>query len=887
MKGKKALHFASLFILLLFFQQLSRAGVNQPPSNSSHNPHVADHKEATKTTPRKQRNTPSETLPNNLPRKAFLKHIADGLDWVPSAHRRYVCRGYFKEPAIVKRYPHPAPVKQEPAIITAKGPSTIETHGVSILEKDVVVTQPGRRVMADKAYIYRDGKTGRITKVILVGHVRLLEAGKLIIADRGTLTIYPKTALLINTAYHLYSKKAYNHTLKGAYNAWGTAKRAFRDKNEITHLRHATYTTCSPTNPVWQVSGTTIILNHPEHQGQAYNAVLRIKNIPVFYTPYYSFPLDHVRKTGFLAPRLGYSSRSGGVFAWPFYWNMAPNYDLTLTPQYFTERNFDFSGFFRFMSERSVGTIYADYLPNDMAFEKFRNNTFNTFVNPPYNQTFFAPYLNQLQTFTNTRAFFSMTDISRLNSEWTSHIDLNYVTDPYYFQDLSGALNSNSASNQLLNQIDLHYEGWHWEFTSMLQAFQTLHVITQTQNPALDQYSRLPDLNLNGYYPDVVHDLDIYLNGEFVNFSYQSLFLPNKPMGQRLHLRPGLSIPITYASAYFTPQAWADLTGYNVEHVQPGQVSSADRILPIFDIDSGLYFDQDFHLGTHNFTQTLEPRFFYLYVPYRNQDSLPNFDTVLLPFSFDQLFALNHYTGDDRLDNANQISMGLTSRLLNSDTGSTILTGSVGFAYYIENSRVCLSAGCATPDYRLSPIVGELAYTPTDYWSLSGSWAWDPNLRQTNNASINTSYTRDERRNISLGYFFVHGNGASIVTGILTMPTNIYSNNTSQITFSEVWPISNKWSTVGAWNYNITYHRTDSYNLGFQYDPCCWGMRVIMQRSYAGSTLTESGRIQNQYNTSFFVQLELKGLGDFGSSFSGQSVSAATSTVITTAQRYY
>ncbi len=855
---KKFIYFSFFILTLLFFRQL---GVAVTASK------------ATKISSSKQLLI-SETLPEGWSRYGFQQHIANILGWIPTEGICLFCHGYFEEPLIVSEFPHPAAVKKEPTIITARGSSTVTAKGISIFQKDVVVTQPGRIVNADKAYIYRDEKTSRVNKIVLVGHVRLREAGKLIVADKGKLTLYPKTAVLKNLAYRSYNDKSYIPQFNYPFNAWGTAKQATRDASQVMTLRQATYSTCDPTSPAWWLSATTLVLNKQTHQGEAYNALLRFYGFPVFYFPYYNFPIDNYRKTGFLTPRIGLSVSAGGIFSLPFYWNMAPNYDLTLTPQLMTKRGLNMYAIFRFLSAISSGDMYVSYLPDDTVFQQFREETLSKFSNPYYaNNPSYAPYLDQLKNMKNQRGLFSMNEHTAFNFEWSSNIILNYVTDPYFFQDLGGQMNANSLSNQLLNQIDLQYSRLHWHFNGMLQAYQTLHLISQISAPALDQYARLPDFNVDGYYPDITPHMDFNFNAEAINFSYQSDFTLDKPIGQRFHMRPSLSFPFYFASGYITPQIWVDATAYNVEHFQPGQIQTAGRLLPIFDIDSGLYFNRDFSSWGRNLTQTLEPRFFYLYVSYQNQDKLPNFDTVLLPFAFEQLFGLNQYTGDDRLQNANQVSFGLTSRIFDSITGAPLLTANLGFMYLIENQRVCLPAGCTPLNFHFSPIVGELVYYPFLHWSLTTNMAWNPNLRQTNNSSTVISYA-NERRKVSLGYIFVHGNGQSIVgPSIISLPSSIYSTNTSVSYLSVQWPLSARWSARTYWGYDFTRHHTDVAAVGVQYNTCCWALNFITRRTYTGLIVDPVSGLKNSYDTTYFIQLELKGLGDFGNApIVGQSL---------------
>lgn len=843
--------------MLFFFQQVGIAM-------------IANFAKTTKTTEGKQR---IETLPKGWSLRRYQQHIADILGWVSTNnnHLCLPCSGYFKEPLIVSQFPS-ASAKKESAIITAKGPSVIMANGTSILQKEVIITQPGRIVQADTAYIYHDAKNGYITKIILVGHIHLHEEGKLIVADHGTLMLFPKTAILVNAAYRIYSDMSFIHKFDYPFNGWGIAKHATRDKFGVITLQHATYSTCDPANPAWWISASTIILNKQIHQGEAYNTLIRFEGVPILYLPYYNFPIDHYRKTGFLKPNLGYSSHSGRIFSLPLYWNIAPNYDLTLTSEIMAQRGLNMNVLFRFLSKRSEGKIYLNYLPNDIEFQKFRGNIVNKYFPILSNNPFLVPYVNQLQRAKNQRGFLTMDDITLFNSEWSSHIILNYVTDPYYFQDLGWQLGINSTTNQLLNQIDLQYSGLHSQFNALLQAYQTLHLITQSQNPPFDQYSRLPDFNVEGYYPDIAHDIDFNFNIEAVNFNYGSNSTPNQPMGQRFHIRSGISFPVYFTSGHFISQIWGDTITYNLTNLQPGQFHTASRILPIFDIDSRLYFNHSLQIGRHSFLQTLEPHFFYLYVPYRNQDRLPNFDTVLLPLSFEQLFSLNQYTGDDRIQNANQVTFTLTSNLLDENNNNAILSTNIGFIYYIENQHVCLIDRQYTlPNYHFSAIVSKLLFLPVSHWALSESLAWDSYLERTNNAFITLTY-QNRGKYIGVGYDFVRKKNYVALSPAIP-PDNLYKQNIGQFIFSMTWPIFRKWNTTGHLDYNISQNRIDNYSIGVQYDDtCCWTLSFITQRSYTGSTLGVSS-LRNIYDTAYFIQLQLKGLNDFDTSPVSNSMS--------------
>ena len=818
----------------------------------------------TKTTKGKQCTFAKGVLLQCCSHQCYQQHIANILGWTSDDHRHFLCSGYFEEPSTLSEYLHPPfIIKKGSAIITAKGPSVITARGISILQEAVII-QSGRIVRADKAYIYRDTKSRHITKIILAGDIHLYESGKLIVADYGTLTLFPKKVTLTNAAYRIYNDTpSFIHRFNYSFNGWGVAKYAARSKSGVITLRHATYSTCDPIRPSWWMNASTIILNKQTHRGKAYNTLIHFEGVPILYFPYYNFPIDNHRKTGFLTPKLGYSSHSGRTFSLPFYWNIAPNYDLTLTSEIMAQRGLNMSILFRFLSEHSKGNIHLNYLPHDIEFRKFREDTINKYFpilpnNPPL-----IPYFNKLQRTKNQRGFFSMDDTTLFNSEWSSSVILNYVTDSYYFQDLGWQLGIDSTANQLLDQIDLQYSGLHSQFNVLLQAYQTLHLIVQSQNPPFEQYFRLPDFNINGYYPDIAHNMDFNFNIELVNFEHGSNLTPNHPIGQRFHTRSGVSFPIYFSLGHFIPQIWWDAIGYNLTHLQPGQLHTASRALPIFDIDSRLYLNHYLQIGSRSFIQTLEPRFFYLYVPYKNQEKLPNFDTTLLPFSFEQLFDVNQYTGDDRLQNANQVVFALTSNLLDTKSGNTILTTNAGFIYYIENQRVCLDRCCMlAKKYHFSAIAAKLTLCPVLHWSLSGNLAWDPYLGRMSNTSITLTY-QNWGKYIGVNYVFFRQKN-SYITLTPTLPqSNLFKRNIGQFIFSTVWPVFKRLSVSSCWNYNISQDHIDNYSIGVQYHTCCWTLSFVTRRSYISSILSVKSSLQNVYDTAYLVQLQLKGLGNF------------------------
>lgn len=783
--------------------------------------------------------------------------IARQLKWLstPDANDS-LCDGYFSETNDIRHYPNPPNYEKSPTHITAKGPTVFSKTGTSMLQQDVRVTQKGRLSRSDKAYIDHDDTTGKITKVHLIGHVRMQEHNKLLVSKNATLHANKNTVQLNHVLYHIVhrSKKL------GESNIWGSAEKGNQLPNGIITLDHATYSSCAPIHPTWEITATHIEINQKKGVGVVKNAVLKLKGIPILYSPYLSFSTNRERKSGWFMPSFASSSKNGFTLGLPYYWNMAPNYDMTFTPTYYSKRGYQLNAYFRYLTKHSYGNLTASYLPNDRKFRHFKQETFSQFPEPIAAR--YQPYIDALRSDHNYRAYFSYNNHTLFNKAWALNIQLHHVTDSYYFRNFGSEVND-VVANQLLNRIDLNYSGEHWNFTLLAQAYQTLHQINQSNSPTINQYMRLPELDALAEYPHIFSGINFELNAQLVNFAYFSRFPPltdQLPAGQRLHLRPTFTRPINWVSGYLTPGISVDSTTYHVTRPLAGQETDSTRNLPIIDIDSGLYFNRHFHWGKKHYTQTLEPRLFYLYVPFENQNHYPIYDTQLLPFTYAQLFARDSFTGYDRLQNANQINIGMTSRFLGNDGVTEYLKMSLGMGYFISHPRICLTAVCTALNPRFTPLVTELTYHPNPRWSIVGGFSWDTQLSQTNNAQVNVNYNNNGRYIIGGGYTFLQGQ--PLLPGY---PTTLQNANTSIYNFHLAWPLNKKWSALGYLYYNATENRSESYFAGLQYDICCFSFRFIVDRTYLGVLPVNSGA-QNirQYSTNYMVQIQFKGIGNTG-----------------------
>lgn len=794
--------------------------------------------------------------------------IANALDWHPGSSKKdscSLCNGHYDVPAIVAHTPHPAPYQQVPITITAKGPVIFRANGTSVLQDHVQIHQPGRLVTANKAVIYHDNKTGKIQKIILTGHVHVQENNRLLVGDTVDYDIEKNTLLINNSIYHIVGSHSVA-SVTTPVDAWGTAKSLVRSPNETMVLKDATYSTCPPRDPSWIISAKSLTINHEKQAGYARDIVLRFKKIPILYSPYYSFSLSSKRKSGFLPPAIGTATNQGFYFTLPYYWNIAPNYDLLLTPEWYSLRGLQINGNFRYLTEKSDGHFYMSYLPNDWTFGQFRRSTLSNFANTTITPEL-SPYITALQSQNNSRAFLDFQNDVQFNNQWAGKFYARYVTDPYFTQNFQSAFLQQN-SNQLPSFAEFNYLGAHWNDTLLMQTYQTLHQVNQIETPAQNQYTRLPEFDVNATYPQFASQYDFNLSAQAVQFDYNSSYYPftyQRPLGGRIHLQPSISRPLTWSSGYITPKLTIDNTSY-FSQLQttawnvPRQNYEASRTLPIADIDTGLYFDQSVAIGRHQYIQTLEPRVFYLYTPYLNQNSYPNFDTQLLPFSTNYLYALNQYTGFDRLQNANQVSIGLTSRLLRASNASNIVSAQLGFIDYFTMPQVTLLPTDQITRRSISPITGSLSWTPNAYWDITTQAAWDTVMTQINNAQFGAQYNIDSRRIILINYQFTHGNANT--------PFNAaqFSPNSSLLTTGLVWPLIKRWNFFGYDYYDLTHSRSQSQYYGLAYDTCCWALRFIISNNYNGTLSINNGAVQqNQYTTNYYFQFLLKGLGSVGS----------------------
>lgn len=801
--------------------------------------------------------------------------LAQLIEWIPDESRR--CEGYYADSLPYEGEATALQPQQAPLVLSADT-SELAQHETIILKGNVVVTQPHQQLNSDITYIYRDPVTGDPLLVDLFGHVEYREPGKLILGDHGSVNLHNKSGSLSHAIYRFTSFELPDNDIAPPppnttvtmheLTSWGTAEAINRDANGVLDVEQGTYSTCPPLAKVWWVKANKMRLNQTAGRGSAEGASLWVKDMPVFYAPYFNFPLDDRRQTGFLFPTYGTSTDSGVSVSFPFYWNIAPNYDATITPNYLSKRGVQWNGEFRYLTEESEGMFYGNILFQDEAFADFKADLLAE-TNPN------RPEHSRLANTSDNRSFVSFQDSTRFDAHWSSYIFLNHVSDDYYFEDFNDEP-AQITENQVQNVIDLYYQSQHWDFTGRVEAYQTLHPLNQAL--VENQYQKLPELILDGHYAGVGDLWDLQLNTSAVNFDIQKN--PGEDIdqviGTRVNVNPGISMPLYWLSGFINPKVQFMATQYDLEN-QPLNLDGTrkddhiSRTLPIASVNAGLFFDRDTTWFGKDYQQTLEPQVFYLYVPYHNQDDIPVFDTDVPPFTFEQLFRTNRFDGIDRVGDANQISFALTTRFLEDKSGIERIRASIGQIIYFEDRRVQIDEintdlvtrdNTVPPDTPTSPIVGQLVYSIDRNWRAIANAAWDPNVNVANNGNLMFQYRPDDKHVLNFAYNYLRGGDTLAFT-----PSTSSANDLNQTDISGFWPITTNVSGVARWNYNISHGFTQNAFAGFQYDSCCWAVRLVAGRVFKYQEENIETLSTHPVNdTQFYLEIALKGLGNIGTS---------------------
>ena len=796
--------------------------------------------------------------------RALASRSADysHLDWVPRdqltnaqlAETGPYCSGAYVEPSRPGQFDD-TPMSEAPTYVSAKATRYEQEQEIATLAGDVVLRQGSMQAEADEASLYQLENRGELS-----GNVRLRDRSALMVGDRAEIFLDTGEAKVENAEYVIH---------EGGIR--GSAQYAKREETAIIRLKDGTYTSCEPGENTWHLKGNNVTLNPATGFGSATNVTLRVKDIPVFYTPYIHFPIDDRRQSGFLMPTIGTSSDTGLALLTPYYFNLAPNFDATLYPHFMSDRGLLMEGEFRYLTRSSEGQFGAAYLDDSDDERK------------------------QQSEYEDQRWMYNWQNRSGLDSRLLAEVDYTDISDPYYFQDLDTQLGI-SQPDFLDQRGTLTWRGDTFTAALNVHAYEATSVVDTTP------YERLPQLTLNGALPFQPGGLRFTYGTEFVSFQRDlrsGNFINedgtpqpwydnnvrglNRAEGERVHLEPGVSLPLNWSWGFLKPSVKYAYTQYDLDLDSTGQgqlagqfEDSPDRSVPIFSVDSGLYFDRDTQWLGNDYRQTLEPRMFYLYVPEEDQDDIPIFDTGEPGFSYSSLWRENRFSGKDRIGDANQVSFGVTSRWIEQN-GFERQRFSIGQIYYFRDREVQLPNMQDRDDAKsdVSPYALEYVYRYNRDWHFTSTFNWDPDSRSTRSGSAMWHYQPADNPNkiVNIGYRYRNdtvrydqASGEWKYGGDFGNPgdanyiEDYYKIN--QHDFSFIWPVVPQWSVIGRWQHDYSRSRTLEAFGGFEYDSCCWKLRLINRYWIDYDETDLNPDVNDEPDTGIFLQIVFKGLGN-------------------------
>lgn len=716
----------------------------------------------------------------------------------------------------------PRTLPSAPADAAARALANTELDAESLTGtdgKNVVLSGNARAVRADQSI-----RADRIEydiggdSAVANGSVRYEDSSNIFYADSATAKLAEDQTELSDVRYALKARRGQ-----------GSAATVTALPDGRTELTEVTYTACPEIDPAWQIEAASLSIDREAGTATARDFKLRVGGVPVLYSPYASFPIDDRRKSGLLSPRLGAGS-DGLDFAVPYYLNLAPNYDVTLTPRWISDRGIQLGGEFRYLYTRGAGELEAEYLSNDDILDRDRER-------------------------------FRWRHYGSLIPGVLLYADVNHVSDDRYFVDLGESINT-SATSVLGSVLSLSGGNRNWRWSVLADKYELILPDVREDQQA-DPYERMPRVFVE--YGDRRGGLSWGASTEWVNFRRDdTCFFNLAPdcvvqefdQGRRLDVIPYLGYAWDPSWGFLRARGSIRHTRYELERVPTvcpfstnggcAPDDSFQRTTPIFSLDGGLIFERENAFGRPSWRQTIEPRLYYLNVPYRNQDQIPVFDSAPLDFSFAQLFRENRYTGADRQIDANQLTVAVSSRLLDDDTGVERAAINIGQIFYFDEPRVYLPSElaeltAAQIDEQLSrqrsAYVSEVRTRVTDTWSLIGGFRYDPEFSQTDFGAV-----RLQKRFGTDGLFNI---------GYRYRPDRL-----EQTDISALIPVNDKWRAVFRWNYSLREQTTLEAVAGFEYRSCCYSVRLLSRNYLRG--------VGNERRNAIFLELELTGLGSVG-----------------------
>ncbi len=689
-------------------------------------------------------------------------------------------------------------------------------RGQVIIEGDTLENILDRKLKATgNAMLIRDNKSITANQIeydqisdelYATGNVVLKTDKSEIKGTELELSLDNTTGSLANSTFNSILKDSiFNNKLRGK------ASLLFLEGENKKRLENASLTTCEVNQDDWFINASELEINERSQRVNAKNANLEFKGFPILFSPLVNFSFNDERKSGFLVPSFGSTSRSGFETALPYYLNLSPKSDATLTPRYLGKRGAQFSGEYRYLDKMYRGETSLEYMPNDNASD------------------------------TNNRYYAKFKHFHEFNNGFEGGYNLEKVSDDNYFSDMSSLITVTSQVN-LKQEIFLNYAKNDWEARLLTSKFQNL----STYSP----YERLPSLSINHNKEFLDANgftaFEISTNFNYTKFERNNDFVGVSPNGGRLIARQTIGVPFERSYGYINPKIIMDVKNYDLEDAN---TSSKSLFIPTFSFDGGIYLDKKISFNNSEYTQTLEPRIFYSYTPYEEQSMLPMFDTALTNLNQQSIFSENQFVGGDRVMDSHQITLAGTTRFIDK-YGMERFSGTIAQRFYVSDRKVLQESqftnSSAQNDSSDLFLSGSAAITK--YLKANIDYQYNVDENMTNTATLNARYKPRPGKHIDASYRLI-GNPAS----------NKY--DIKQINIAGQWPLSKGWSSVGRYNYDIKSSRIIEGLGGLAFDAGCWSSSILLHRLSLATT--------EKPNYTIFFQLELGGFGSLGTGSSG------------------
>jgi Organic solvent tolerance protein OstA len=691
---------------------------------------------------------------------------------------------------------------------------------IAIYQGNVLIEQGNRTIQANKVTIDSQDKNNRI--VTLEGNITYQDNMIQMKGNKASMNLNNNDTNMSPSEYHLVNRLGH-----------GNADETKLEKNRYVVLRNGSFTSCPINDDTWNIKGTTVIHDNDEQLLEVWNAVFRLGNVPVLYSPYLQLPTGDKRRSGLLMPNFSYDSIDGIDFLLPIYWNIAPNYDATITPRVLQHRGVQLQTEFRYLNEIGLGTLAFDWLQHDSKYNEDRDKKLNG---------------NNYED-NHHRWLFHWKNEELINYNWRFYADTTRISDNQYLTDLNSKYAS-ETDGYLTQFYKLGFNNENWDITLGYRHFQPLYAQGKD-----DLYQSQPQLDMHYYN----YDLGPLKFKTFSQVSHFATSGKNKPKAWRAHLEPTLNYTINNSWAKLASEASFMATHYNQTNIKKDNEldRNVNRFMPKFSIDGKLVFERDTTL-IKNYTQTLEPRVKYIYIPYRNQSNIWNYDSTLLQSDYIGLFRDQPYSGLDRIASANNLTTGITTRLYDNNKVEKF-NFSVGQITYFSKSKTSEHNN----ELDKNSDTGSITWATNSFWRINddlifrGAVQYDTRINTVSLANTTIEYRPSSEKIAQLSYRYANHSYIDTIRH-KNLYYNPYKQDISQAGVMMAWPLSNTISAVGSYYYDVKLKQTADSFVGLHYSDCCWGVTVQYGRKL---TDWDIGSRASKYKNKLSVNFELLGLG--------------------------